>query len=218
MRKFTKLATVAISVATLISSAFAFSVSNSGWGIDDNGSSTDTELVMEAEKDWGGSWVQADFSNDEDACATMDIKVVIPEAVDAGTLVAKFGDTSKDDLAILATAGQTEYVISIPVADWTAKGGEKKDFEDGTGYTVGGNCQVAAAGTIVYVTANKPYPEPAAPAVESSSSSSSSVEESSSSTADDTATKTGDATSVAVLAVIALIALGGVVVTSKKRA
>ena len=215
MRKFTKLATVAISVATLISSAFAFSVSNGGWGIDDNGSSTDTELVLEAEKDWGGSWVQADFSNDEDACATMDFKVVIPEAVDAGSLVAKFGDTSKDDLAILATEGQTEYVISIPVADWTAKGGEKKDFDDGTGYTVGGNCQVAAEGTIVYMTANKPYPEPAAPAVESSSSS---VEESSSSAADDTATKTGDATSVAVLAVIALIALGGVVVTSKKRA
>ncbi|MBR6273565.1 MAG: LPXTG cell wall anchor domain-containing protein [Lachnospiraceae bacterium] len=57
----------------------------------------------------------------------------------------------------------------------------------------------------------------AAPA-ESSSSAESSAAAESSSAADDSASKTGDATSVAVLAALALIALGGVVVTSKKRA
>ena len=53
----------------------------------------------------------------------------------------------------------------------------------------------------------------AAPAESSSSSA-----ESSSSAAPESASQTGDATSVAVLAALALIALGGVVVTSKKRA
>ncbi len=60
----------------------------------------------------------------------------------------------------------------------------------------------------------------AAPAESSSSSaeSSSSAAAESSSTAPDSASKTGDATSVAVLAVLAVLALAGVVVTSKKRA
>jgi len=49
-------------------------------------------------------------------------------------------------------------------------------------------------------------------------SSSSSAAAESSSTAPDSASKTGDATSVAVLAVLAVLALAGVVVTSKKRA
>lgn len=57
----------------------------------------------------------------------------------------------------------------------------------------------------------------AAPAELSSSSAESSAAESSSAAAE-SASQTGDATSVAVLAVLAVLALAGVVVTSKKRA
>ena len=227
MKKFGKLATVILSVATLVSTAFAFEMGASPWNadIEEGSNSKATELELEVGTAWAGSWVQVSAPNEE-TINTIDIKLVLPEAVEEGSLLAKFSDTAKEDISIKAVAGQTEYVLSVTPDKWLSVGGEKKAWDDGTGYNIGGNAQVGVEDAVLYITVNNPYPAPAAPAAESSAEaessaaaeSSSAAAESSSAAAPESATQTGDATSVAVLAGIALLALAGVVVTSKKRA
>lgn len=112
-----------------------------------------------------------------------------------------------------ATGNENEYTITFePGVSFAAE-----DKADAEGYA-----QVVLQqwwGSDIVVTGyeiNKgAAAEEPAPAEEPASEDASSAEPA---PATDTTPKTGDATSVAVLAVVALLAMGGVVVTSKKRA